>query len=62
MNKLISQLGPELGEENNLNGSTIIQDMFEIKEFYNIICKQENIQQIADFAISPMNESTKTSK
>lgn len=62
VSRLITQLGPELSEENNLNGSSIIQDMFEIKEFYNIICKKENVEQIANFATAAMNESTKTSK
>jgi len=60
--KLIDHLGPEKNEENNLNGCSIIQDMFETKEFYNILCKKENIQRIADFACAPMNESTKASK
>jgi len=41
---LISKLGPELHEENNLNGSAIIRDMCEIKEFYNLVCKKENIK------------------
>jgi hypothetical protein len=43
--KLISQLGPELGEENNLNGCSIITDLFDSKEqlFYNILCKKENL-------------------
>lgn len=60
--RLISQLGPTVSEENNLNGASIIQDMFEVKEFYNIICKKENVQTIADFATAAMGESTKQSK
>lgn len=60
--RLITQLGPGLSEENNLNGSSIIQEMFEIKEFYNIICTKENVSTIADFATAPMGESTKQSK
>ena len=36
--------------------------MFEIKEFYNIICKKENVQKIANFALEKINESTKNSK
>lgn len=62
VSRLISQLGPSVSEENNLNGASIIQDMFEIKEFYNIICKKENVQTIADFATAAMGESTKQSK
>mgnify|MGYP000483213007 CR=1 FL=1 len=60
--KLINHLGPDRDEENNLNGSSIIQDMFDTKEFYNILCKKENIQRIADFACAPMDQSTKASK
>jgi len=59
---LISKLGPELHEENNLNGSAIIRDMCEIKEFYNLVCKKENIKQIVDFSLAAMGESTKASK
>ena len=59
---LISKLGPELHEESNLNGSAIIRDMCEIKEFYNLICKKENIKAIVDYALAPMNASTKASK
>lgn len=59
---LIDSLGPEKSEEHNLNASTIIQDMFEIKEFYNIICQKENLQKIVDFALAGMKESTKDSK
>ena len=60
--KLIEHLGPKKHEENNLNASSIFQDMFEIKEFFNIICAKENIQAIADFACAPMDENTKASK
>lgn len=59
---LIASLGPEKSEEHNLNASTIITDMFEIKEFYNIICQKENLQKIVDYAIAGMTESTKDSK
>jgi hypothetical protein len=59
---LIATLGPNETEESNLNGSSIIQDMFEVKDFYNIICKKQNIQVIADFATASMTESTKASK
>ena len=59
---LISSLGPEKTEEHNLNACAIIQDMFEIKEFYAIICQKENLQTIVDFSLAGMNESTKDSK
>jgi hypothetical protein len=49
-------------EENNLNASSIIQDMFETKEFYNILCKKDNLKKIANYACAAMNESTKASK
>lgn len=59
---LIANLSPEKSEEHNLNASTIIQDMFEIKEFYNLICGKENMTKIVDFALAGMSESTKASK
>jgi len=59
---LIAHLGPEKHEENNLNASTIIQDVFEQKEFFNIICQKENLKAIADFASKPLDESTRASK
>ena len=59
---LIESLGPEKTEEHNLNACTIIQDMFEIKEFYNLIVNKENLTKIADFATAGMSESTKYSK
>lgn len=40
---LIRKLGPEASEDDNLNGSSIIQDMLEIKEFYQMICKKTNL-------------------
>ena len=60
--RLIDMLGPDLSEEHNLNASTIIQDMFEIKEFYNIICKRESITKIINFATAGFSTSTKSSK
>ena len=60
--KLIDTLGPELSDEHNLNACTIIQDMFEIKEFYNIICKRESLTKIINFSTAAFESSTKTSK
>lgn len=60
--KLVEHLGPTVHEENNLNSSSIIQDMFETKDFFNILVKKDNIQRIADFATASMTESTKASK
>lgn len=55
-------LGSDLSEEHNLNASTIIQDLFETKEFYNIICKRESITKIINFATASFDTSTKSSK
>lgn len=62
VSKLIGLLGPDLSDEHNLNACTIIQDMFEIKDFYNIICKRESLTDIINFATAPFGSSTKTSK
>lgn len=60
--KLIAHLGPDKHEENNLNACTILQDMFEHKEFFNILIKKENFQAIVSMATASMTESTKASK
>lgn len=62
--KIIAQLGPDQGEENNLNASSIIQDLFDYKDnlFYNILCQKENLRQIGEYACAEMQESTKASK
>jgi hypothetical protein len=54
--KIIAQLGPDQGEENNLNASSIIQDLFDYKDnlFYNILCQKENLRQIGEYACAEM--------
>ena len=59
---LLGALGSDKTEEHNMNAGTIIQDMFEIKDFYNIMCQKENLQKIANMATAGLNESTKDSK
>jgi hypothetical protein len=49
MVSLIEKLGPNATEEDNLNSSSIIQDMLEVKEFYNIVCKRPNVEKIVEF-------------
>ncbi len=48
----MSKLAPTTSEDDNLNGSSIIQDMLEIKEFYQMICKRENLKNILTYAFS----------
>ena len=62
VSKLVDTLGPDYSEEHNLNSRTIIMDMFESKEYYNIICNKENLSKIVDFATHGVTESTKASK
>ncbi len=50
---LIEKLGPNVTEEDNLNASSILQDVLESnKDFYNIVCKRNNIQQLINLALS----------
>ena len=49
---LIQKLGPQAMEEDNLNACSIIQDMLEIKEFYAILSKKANMQQIIEYAFT----------
>ena len=45
-----------------MNASTIILDMFEVKDFYNLILSKDNLTRIVEFSLASMNESTKYSK
>lgn len=60
--KLIDHLGADKDEENNLNACAILQDMFEIKEFFNILVRKDNFERIRNLATAGMTESTKSSK
>jgi hypothetical protein len=43
VDKLVARLGPDFGEEDNMNSSTILQDLVDRKEFINHILKKDNI-------------------
>ena len=60
--KLIDLLGPQVDSETNLNACTIIQDLYETKEYYNIILAKENLEKIVDFATQPFTSGSKSSK
>lgn len=62
MSKLIEKLGPEGNEEDNLNACSIIQDMLEVKEFYNIVCKRPNVEKLATFAFTTEENRNKDSQ
>jgi hypothetical protein len=49
---LVQKLGPQATEEDNLNSCSILQDMLEIKEFYSILSKKPNLQQIIEFGFT----------
>lgn len=56
---LIEKLGPNVTEEDNLNASSILQDVLENnKDFYSIICKKNNIQQLINLAFSEEQNSS----
>lgn len=42
--KMVEHLGPKRDEESNLNASTIIQDMIEMKQYYSYLVTKENIE------------------
>jgi len=39
-----------------------MQDMMEMKDYYNIFFKRENVKKLVGFAIAPMDQGTKQSK
>ena len=45
---MVDKLGPDCEDEDNLNASTILQDMIEIKDFYNLVCEKANVEKILD--------------
>lgn len=55
---LLGKLGPDVTEEDNLNGSMIISDMLEFKEFYLIAIRKSNLQKLLDFILNQDNEDT----
>jgi len=48
---LLFKLSPKVGEEDNLNGCSILQDMLETKEFYAIASKKANIQTLMEYIL-----------
>ena len=62
VSQLIGLLGPDYDDETNLNACTIIGDMFETKEFFNIICHKDNLKTIVDFSTADLEAATKSSK
>jgi hypothetical protein len=59
---LIQKLGPEASEEDNLNGSLIIQDLSELKEFYSIISTRDNIQTLINMAFATSGSANQKSQ
>jgi hypothetical protein len=58
---LLQKLSPEASEEDNLNGCSIMQDMLEVKEFYSIICKRNNVQVLIDYILNEQGSVTSRS-
>lgn len=61
MQTLIDKVGPNGSEEDNLNGSSIIQEMLEIKDFYNVLSKRQNVQKLAEYAFTSHPEGSHSS-
>ena len=62
MNFLSDKLSPQSTEEDNLNSATIIVDLMENKEFFQIVAKQQNIRRLVDFSLDQTSEATETSR
>jgi len=56
--KLVDKLGPSFTEEDNMNASTILQDLIEKKEFFTMICKRELMAKIVDYSTALISESS----
>ena len=53
VSKLIQKLSPEHSEEDNLNGCSILYDLLETKQFFNVACSQENVELLIGYATNP---------
>jgi len=62
MNYLSDKLSPEYTEEDNLNAATIIGDLMENKEFFQIVAKQQNIRKLVDFSLDQSETSNDASR
>jgi hypothetical protein len=60
--KLVEKLGKTSGEEDNLNGSTILMDMLEMKEFYSQLCKRTPVQRLIELSFSEIEEDSQASQ
>lgn len=49
-------------QEHNLNAATILQDMYENKEYVEMMFKEDNLKKILEFATVPLSEGSKSSK
>jgi hypothetical protein len=56
--KLVEKLGKTSGEEDNLNGSTILMDMLEMKEFYSQLCKRTPVQRLIELSFAEVEEES----
>ena len=45
-----------------MNARNIIQDLFEFKDLFNVISRRENVNKLANFAVAPISEGSKSSK
>jgi hypothetical protein len=59
---LIDKVGPAASDEDNLNGCSIIQEMLEVKEFYNIVCRRANVQKLAEYAFTASVDGNQSSQ
>lgn len=56
---LIEKVGPEATEEDHLNGASILSDMLETKDFYNVISKRDHILKLVNYALpDSVNQSS----
>ncbi|CDW85853.1 UNKNOWN [Stylonychia lemnae] len=62
LQSLVEKLSPEATEEDNLNGSAILTDMLDTKEFFNVICQRKHIQRLLDLAFTETENPTASSQ
>lgn len=59
---LVEKLSQATTEEDNLNGSAILIDMLEMKEFYSQLCKRVPIQRLIELAFTEVTGNYQASQ
>ncbi len=52
VNGLVNKLGREASEEDNISASSIIQDLLDMKDYYNLLGKRNTVFKLLEFSFT----------